>query len=589
MLVPVIIQKFFKNAFLLIAGLAIAMLGISASSQGDTNVRFNVYDTSGLQIPSFSINPPSINIGDDLIFAAEPLLYTNNAIAFQIDCQIEINAPDNTTVILSSETDQAGICDYDTSDTLANQNITLVSGQISSLNGASGNGSGVVRYTFQGTQYTTNIDTYTVVNPITLLVPPFDISPPQINPGNNLIFSSGTLNFSNNTMAIGVPCVFYLTPPSGNDVVLSGVTDSNGECQFNLSGDLQSQNLTLTSGNISDLNSNLGIGSGYITFSYNSEDYDTNTDTYEVIALPPGLIIPQFTINPPEITPDQDLTLVADPLIYDNNDTAIGIPCTLTITTPSNNQVVLESATDSNGVCGYTTASSTTDQGWTLISGDPVDIKQIGSGSGYIEYLYLGNTFTTNVDTYVVNALDPVLVTPTFEINPNEILIGESITFRLNPVLYDDGSIGVGLVCRLNLVAPDNTTIVFSGVTGSDGICEYSAPDRTSVTSWLSLPVSAQLAVDIGNPEVLNTIGGSGSGYAEVEDNGATVITNSDTYTVSTEDNEETDLGLPGLNGMPDFLVELVRTGGLLGVGVVILGLVMVLSVAQTIWSFIKK
>ncbi len=582
--------KILRNNLILFLGLCIlttSLVGIIGLAQGNTNVRFNVYDTAGLQIPTFSITPPSINIGDNLVFAAEPLLYTNNSVATQIDCEIEIATPDNALVLLSSQTDVNGICDFDLSLPLASQNITVVSGQLASLNNAAGNGSALVRYSFQNTQYTTNTDNYTVVDPLTLVVPPFDITPPQINPGGNLVFKSGVLNFSNSTVASGVACRFTLTPPTGNDVILTSVTDNNGVCQFDLSSDLSSQNITLVSGSIADLNSNLGSGSGLISFTYNNVSLDTNTDTYEVVAVPPDLEIPQFQITPPQITADQDLTFAADPLVFDNGDPAPSVPCELTITTPNNDQVVSESLTDAAGICTYTTSSDPATQGWAIISGDPGIIKTPGTGTGYIEYTFLNSTYTTNVDSYEVLSPAPVLSTPTFEINPNDLLLGDTVTFRLNPVTFDDGSVAAGLVCRLTLIAPDNTTIVLSGLTDAAGVCEYTAPDRS--TGWWSVQAAAQLAVDLGNIEALNTFVGSGSGYAEVEYDGVTAITNTDSYDVRGEDEEDTGLQVPDLTNAPDFLVELVRTGGILGVGVIILGLIAIVSILQTINSFLKK
>ena len=93
-----------------------------------------------------------------------------------------------------------------------------------------------------------------------------------------------------------------------------------------------------------------------------------------------------------------------------------------------------------------------------------------------------------------------------------------------------------------------------------------------------------------GDPVALNTLAGNGSGFAEVVFGDTTVLSSVDTYAVLAQvlEEDDRDPGVP--DNLPEFLVETVRTGGALGIGILVLGVIFLVSLVQTVfWPLVRR
>jgi hypothetical protein len=583
-------NQLFLSFFVIISFFA-SFLYIYSSAASNTNASIKIYDSIGIVIPVFTISPSSYYPNDTNFTAqAAPLKYTNGSIASGINCEFIFTTPNGSQVSLTSTTDVAGVCDFSMSASLVSQNLTLTAGQTSQITSAIGNGSGQIKYFFQSVQYSTNTSNYTVINSVTLSVPNPVVTPPQVYPNDPIFITLPPVEFSNNTVAIGLTCNLEITTPENGIVVISGVTSSTGTITYNANLTLSSQGLTLVSGDLDGLTRSLGQGSVKASCLYNSTPVTSPIPTtYQVIPRPVTLIVPPFDIDKDVILPTENLIFSSGQTQLSNNQPAANLPCTLTITTPSGSQVVLTSTTDLLGECSFDSSLPPATQGWTLVSGQLSDIKIIGNGSALMTILYQGVYYPTNFDTYRVNQVDPVLLPITFEINPETIELGQPVKFTLNPVKFDNNTTGVGLACTLKLYAPNNNQIILSGQTDNTGKCEFLAPDIRTISRFLGIQAEAAVNVNSGNVRDLNAFLGQGRGFAEVVYNNTTIVSNIDRYNVVAQTNEEDQTPVPNLNELPRFIVNTVRSGGILGYSAIFLTIIAILLAANTVRTSLKK
>jgi hypothetical protein len=267
-------------------------------------------------------------------------------------------------------------------------------------------------------------------------------------------------------------------------------------------------------------------------FSLNNIQTKAQTTTSaSLIVQNINLILGNFEINPANILINERLVFSLVDIKLNSGQFAVGLTCQMFLTAPDNSQVVLTMLVDNNGTCTYDSNFDLTDQGVTLVSGDVGKLNTlIGQGQGYVVIDYAGDDFTSNEDSYTVSEL--TLVPAVFDITPNNIRVGEDLTFSLIGARFSNGNFAQNLECRHFLTAPDNSQIVLSGSTNSDGDCIYTT--SSSIGSILSIEASAAVTQIIsGDTTRLNNIVGFGSGYGEVYYNNITYRSNLDTYNVT--------------------------------------------------------
>jgi hypothetical protein len=115
-----------------------------------------------LQIGNFTIQPKVIDKGDQLIFRVTPITYQNGQPASNLPAVLTVTTPSGRKVVIRAITDSQGGIIYDSTQSLADQGYTLLSGNVDDLNNTSGFGFGFVQIEYGGVIYSTNEDSYTV-------------------------------------------------------------------------------------------------------------------------------------------------------------------------------------------------------------------------------------------------------------------------------------------------------------------------------------------------------------------------------------------------------------------------------------------
>ncbi len=277
--------------FILLLG---SFFSVSAFSQASTNTSLDI-TSNGLVIGPFEVNPETIFVGDSLIFTFFDIRYGNGDFAVGLICNMTLTAPDGTIVELETLVSDNGTCSYDTSMSLLDQNITLISGDINLLNTTAGNGEGFAVVNFNGSDFISNTDTYQVLNVESLELenPVFEIIPENIFVFDELRFNLTGARFTNGDIASDLPCKHFLSPPDNQPLVeLSGITNDQGECNFTLDKRTATilnkinvnaqQSYTVDIGDTIDLHDRIGSGSGYGEVYYNNVAYRSNLDNYNV-------------------------------------------------------------------------------------------------------------------------------------------------------------------------------------------------------------------------------------------------------------------------------------------------------------------
>jgi hypothetical protein len=132
-------------------------------------------------------------------------------------------------------------------------------------------------------------------------------------------------------------------------------------------------------------------------------------------------------------------------------------------------------------------------------------------------------TETNTNASLIIVATTNSLIAPNFVITPRTIEEGQNLIFTIEPTRFTDNSPATGLVCRFNLTAPDGSLVVLTGITNATGcIYDLSQP-----------PTSQNLVLVSGNPTLLNTTIGAGSGFGQVISGSDVAISNIDNYTVT--------------------------------------------------------
>jgi hypothetical protein len=272
--------------FFIIFGLLLSLSPLAGFAQPaaktDTTASLVIAPANfSIVVSTFTIAPSSIYQGDNLVFTLNPVTYQNGGIAANLPCRMTLTAPDSSVVIIDGVTSVTGTCVYDTALSLASQGLILVSGDITKLNSAIGNGSGFATVTYNSSPTITNTAIYQV-KAKTLLLGQLTINPKLVNINGNLVFQLDQVKFIDNTIGANLPAVMVITTPRGTQVVLSGYTDNQGRFTFDTSKPLSAQGLTLVSGNLNDVNGYAGGGQAYARVVYNGITYTSNTDTYGV-------------------------------------------------------------------------------------------------------------------------------------------------------------------------------------------------------------------------------------------------------------------------------------------------------------------
>ncbi len=237
---------------------------------------------------------------------------------------------------------------------------------------------------------------------LTINLSGFEINPALIEINGSLVFKLDKVTFNNGQTAVDIDCKLHLRSPDNQDIILAGKTNTAGECAYDTTKTLSSQNLTLVQGNLQKLNSVVGSGSGYGEIIYNNVSYNSDSKLYEVIASL-TLVIADLKINPGEIFAGQDLAFSSGPIKFNNNQLATNVLAKLYITNGAGEKVVLQGYTNSQGVFVYTTSKSLNTQAVQAISGDYKSINNaVGQGQAYLEFSYNSINYKTNLASFKV-------------------------------------------------------------------------------------------------------------------------------------------------------------------------------------------
>jgi hypothetical protein len=274
---------------LLIFSQTIAIFAQTPASVTNTKASLVIEPTNfSIILGTFTVDPAEIFKGEELIFTLNKVTLENGTTASNLPCRITITLADASVVIIDGLTSAAGLCVYNSSLSLSSQGLTLVSGDIFKVNTVIGVGSAFATVTYNGNSYITNTDSFKVKQK-SLTIGAFLITPKIINIGQSLVFSISDVKFNDGTVGANLPSILTIKTPSGNNVVISGVTDSSGKLVFDSSRSLSSQGLLIVSGNLADLNNISGSGQAFVKITYDGQVYNSNVDTYAVNApfIPP--------------------------------------------------------------------------------------------------------------------------------------------------------------------------------------------------------------------------------------------------------------------------------------------------------------
>lgn len=285
-------------------------LAVIAQTRTSSTASLNIVENQiDLQLGPFTISPKQINIGENLIFTLSNILIQDGSFGSNLVCRIYITSPDQSLSVIQGFTTSQGECKYNISQSLESQGLTLLSGDLFTINNSLGEGSGYVEVDYFGNTFRSNIDTYTVQRPITISPLIFKINPNSITQGDPITFALIDVKFSNNEAATNLICRLRLTSPGNQSVVIRGVTDSNGSCVYNRERiQLSSQNIAVyaqtpgtngivvESGDVTTLNNIIGSGSGYGEIEYDGQIFTSNVDTYTVNSRPLPIIEPVIRV-----------------------------------------------------------------------------------------------------------------------------------------------------------------------------------------------------------------------------------------------------------------------------------------------------
>jgi hypothetical protein len=141
-----------------------------------------------LQIGNFTIQPEIINKGDQLVFRVSPITYQNGQPASNLPAVLTVTTPSGRKVVIRVVTDSQGGIIYDSTQSLADQGYTLLSGNVDDLNNTSGSGFGFVQVEYGGVIYSTNEDSYQVRATILPFPTPLDpIIPVLVRTGGAIL------------------------------------------------------------------------------------------------------------------------------------------------------------------------------------------------------------------------------------------------------------------------------------------------------------------------------------------------------------------------------------------------------------------
>jgi hypothetical protein len=129
---------------------------------------------------------------------------------------------------------------------------------------------------------------------------------------------------------------------------------------------------------------------------------------------------------------------------------------------------------------------------------------------------------STKASLIIVPTVFDVRLNP-FTINPSEIFKGETLIFKLESAVFENGSIASNLPCRITITSPDSSISILEGLTKTNGSCIYDT----------SLTLAAQgLTLISGDILKINSTLGQGTAFATVTYNGNIFTSNTDSYIV---------------------------------------------------------
>ncbi len=238
-------------------------------------------------------------------------------------------------------------------------------------------------------------------------IPGLIILPSVIDEGDDMIFQTDPVFFEGTTeVAVGISCKINITTGEGEVVILEGETDSFGVCSFDTSLTPSEQGLTVVSGDVSKINTDIGVGEAKVVFTHKDEDLETAIENFTVNEVE-SIDIGDFEITEEEIEVGDGINLRIGPIISPDGDPIPDLPLRIVIELPDGSELILEGETNDDGELEFDSSKDLGEQGIEVIQGDVEDISDIaGDFVGYVEAEYEGEVYKTNFDSYVVKSED---------------------------------------------------------------------------------------------------------------------------------------------------------------------------------------
>jgi len=263
-----------------------------------------------------------------------------------------------------------------------------------------------------------------------------------------------------------------------------------------------------------------------------------------------ALQTPTLTISNTSFAPGENTVFTLNPVVLANSQVVVGATCTFTFSLAGGSTVIIQSVTNSSGGCSFNTANTLASQGFTLVSGTLADVNNLaGVHSAKVDITSLVGSAATAPVQYTITA--PQLVPPQFNIVEQEITTGTGINVVMAPAVLNDGTVVSNAPATLVIQTPSGGQIILNGITKADGTFTFSSSQSLA---------SQNLTLVSGNISALDNSTGQYQGYVEITWSGGKTKTNFDQYLVQSPQN-------------------IVRTGGIVAIPLVIIGFVIVFIV----------
>jgi hypothetical protein len=476
-----------------ILGTDLPLFAQNNTSTAQTTVSLSVLPTDQLDVPTITLD----RIGDDgLIFVLGPITLIDNTILSGETAQIFIQ-PDGTNdyIVLEGTTDANGELIYDSTLTLAQQNLTIVQGDPSILDLISAyndvtDAYGLAFYNNQSEE-SNRVDYDAILDTPELTLE-------RIGDTDGLLFELGPIELEDGTVVVGQPAQLHINPGGTTEyIVLEGITDQNGELTFDSFQTPASQGLTIVSGDPSlldsinaynDIPDAYGIGNAF----------DENIQSNNVSYTAPQLDEPLLTLN--RIGNTDGLLFTLGPIELDDGTVVTNQPARLHINPGGTTEyIVLEGITDDNGVLTFDSSLPLGDQGLTIVSGDSSLLDDINAFNDITDAFGVGTAFQQEAESNRVSYDGIQLAEPTIVLE--RIGTTDGLLFTLGPIELRDGTLISNDRAQI-FIRPEGRSdyIILEGITNDDGILTYNS----------SLTLEEQgLTIVGGDPNILTLINAS--------------------------------------------------------------------------------